>query len=256
MTSNQIAYASAVETERHNKMMEDENSRHNIESERLSGELNAIQQQKVEYEAQYNSDRIGLEYEKLSWQKQYDSATLEQRQEIAERELAIKQQLADLDEQYKTKTLELEQRETDIKQFQAFEDANYKRNMAYIESYKASTQAMLSDKKIEYDRYAQLENNALSVMNLTFEREKLYALQQERMQYKLIDTQIEQAKLNLADKQYQLELVKWGTDYANAVRDLDIKQQNANTQSNKVASENFGRGVSLGLDFITGGLSK
>lgn len=256
MTSNQIAYASAVENERHNKMTEDENNRHNVESERLSGELNSIQQQKVEVDAKYNSDRIELEYDRLRWQQQYDSATLEQKQAISDRELEIKQQLADLDEQYKTKTLELQQRENDIRQFQVYEDANYKQNMANIEAYKASTQAMLADKKLEYERYAQLENNALSVMNLTFEREKLYALQQERMEYKLIDTQIEQAKLNLADKQYQLDLVKWGTDYTNAVRDLDIKQQNANTQSNKVASENFGRGVSLGLDFITGGLSK
>lgn len=256
MTSNQIAYASAVENERHNKMTEDENNRHNVESERLSGELNSIQQQKVEVDAKYNSDRIELEYDRLRWQQQYDSATLEQKQAISDRELEIKQQLADLDEQYKAKTLELQQRENDIRQFQVYEDANYKQNMAHIEAYKASTQAMLADKKVEYERYAQLENNALSVMNLTFEREKLYALQQERMEYKLIDTQIEQAKLNLADKQYQLDLVKWGTDYANAVRDLNIKQQNANTQSDKVASENFGRGVSLGLDFITGGLSK
>lgn len=115
MTSNQIAYASQLESARHNQAYEEETKRHNIATESLTDEANKINAEKNVITATYNQQMYDLQKAYNDWYAKFSEASTKKKLDLEEQGNMIKQQMADVDESYKIRMSDIGYIEADIK---------------------------------------------------------------------------------------------------------------------------------------------
>lgn len=116
MTSNQIQAAAVYESVRHDQATEGETNRHNVATEQLQSDANAISAEKNQITATYNSESLRLQKEYNTWYAKYSEASLEAKVALEAEGNAIKQQMADTDASYKLRMSEIAAMEADVKQ--------------------------------------------------------------------------------------------------------------------------------------------
>lgn len=220
MTSNQIAYATNVET-----------NRHNVRQEELYDKELGIKQQQADTDREYKQTMADIT-------RRYNDTYLELQSAQGDRKLDLQQQLNMIEQEkmrtdryYKTEMAILESSRVDIAQSQQKAQEEYWNrlvDLGYSENDIKRMQAMIEDKRVEYQKTQWLEQNELqrqSVSNqmrawnqqytidwlksdtdlrtqtwreeqLKLEREKL-ELEQEKLRFQKTATAIQAAQHNV-----------------------------------------------------------
>lgn len=162
MTSNQIQAAAVIESVRHDKATEGETNRHNVATESLQNDANAIAQEKNQITATYNSETVRLQEEYNRWYAKYSEATTEAKLALEAEGNMIKQQMADTDSSYKLRMSEIAAMEADVKKRAMNE--NVRHNVATEIQAQASLSAEWYFRELEI-REKQRANDLTAVQN-------------------------------------------------------------------------------------------
>lgn len=167
MTANQVAYAAATETERHNMAYEEETNRHNVKIEDLEKQNLQIQRDKVEYENIYNSERnrIQEEYNQkyLDWQRAYgeEKITLEKELNL------INQAKVENEKQHAIRVDTINAIEAGTRSELAKETVRHNKALETLESTRVTNEKSIADAKLRFDKYAFENSNLLRWEELT-----------------------------------------------------------------------------------------
>lgn len=201
MTSNQIAYAANVETNRHNVKQE----------ELYENELN-IKQQQADTDREYKQTMADIT-------RRYNDTYLELQQAQGDRKLDLQQQLNMIEQEkmrtdryYKTEMAILESSRVDIAASQQKAQEEYWNrlvSLGYDENDIKRMQTMLEDKRIEYQKTQWMEQNEL-------QRESI------------------SNQMRALNQQYTVNWLKTDND----LKSLDLKQQELSIEKQRLELEN------------------
>jgi hypothetical protein len=160
MTSNQVSYYAAVETERHNKATEAELTRHDRETEKLTADLNSIQRQrsewdKVEQDRRYELDAL-YKQKYYDWEKASGTKKLQLQEELN----SINKQRSDWEESAAIRRNELQAMEIGVKQDVAAENKRHNQIMEEWAAFNATTDAWWKEKQIDYQNRSLEEQSS------------------------------------------------------------------------------------------------
>lgn len=160
MTSNQIAYASAIEAQRHDLSTEGETNRHNVESEKLQQAANNLAAEKLAYEDRWNSERnrIQEEYNRLYLELQQTS--IDNRYKIDQQINLINEEKNRINEEYNTKMAEFKAAELGLEKDRITEVNRHNEASESLEYWYDS-------KRLEYERQMTESNVALNAAKIT-----------------------------------------------------------------------------------------
>lgn len=125
MTSNQIAYASQLENERHNKAFEEETNRHNVATEKLTNDANQIASEKNIIQSTYNQQMVDLQRAYNAWYSSYTEASTKKKLQLEEEGNQIKQQMNDITEAYNQRMGDIHFMEVDVRRKTAEESKRH-----------------------------------------------------------------------------------------------------------------------------------
>lgn len=185
MTSNQIAYAATVESQRHNKTTEDETIRHNKATEDLATEANAINADKNRITENYNTQMVQLQESYNKWYAKYSEATTRRKLDLEAEGNLIKQQMADADAMYKQRTSEINAIQASIADRKQREDARHNVSMEiqnqasisnewWFRNWELQEKSRANDLTATY--YENLDTNTKRGQDLTFDANVVSAL--------------------------------------------------------------------------------
>lgn len=175
MTSNQIAFREAIENSRHNKETESETERHNLATEKLQSDANAINAAKAENERNYQSASLSLtreiETNKLALQKAQGDEKLRLTAELN----ALEGQKIAIDEAYKVRSNELRAQELDNQASSIRESARHNVVLEGIEEQKMAQMYWATSMNLEYQNRKLETESGLKREEIQLARDKLDA---------------------------------------------------------------------------------
>lgn len=170
MTANQIAFQSNIETERHNRVTEQELGRHNTATEGLQQQANELESWKIAVEKQYKEEanRIQDEYNRAYIRLQ--QAQGDKRLEIEEYLARIKQKEIDNELQYNIERNKIANEANLITKARNEETERHNKAMEeYNNTYMVNTFA-LENRKAEYMSTYYRDTISLGRAKLQFEK--------------------------------------------------------------------------------------
>lgn len=179
MTSNQIAYAQTLESQRHNKISEDETQRHNLEVERLNAH-------ELQIKEDFNQATIAYNNRMADIQRDYNEAYLEWQQVSGTRKLELEEQMNSLTaqknaitEQYYKDQKALKATELAIESDRQAEVGRHNAQLELIESERNANALFIAEKQDLYNRYALDTESNIKLLNLQQENARLTLLQEQ-----------------------------------------------------------------------------
>lgn len=170
MTSNMIAYATAVEGVRHDKVTEEETNRHNVATEELTERANAIDAERNTINERYNTRKLELESQYNEWYMKFTAANEQRKRELEAEGNAIQHLIAENTRIFQDETNRLKSKQQEIDK--AINAETYRHN---VEMERYNTEALrvtqwLNEAKVNLETYSTLENLGLKREELEVRR--------------------------------------------------------------------------------------
>lgn len=219
MTSNQLAYQSNIEIERHNRVTEEEAGRHNVETEGIAKEQNRLESWKIQVDDNYKrqSNRI---------QEEYNHAYIALQKAQGDKKLEIEEYLADLRRReqdlelfYNTQRLDIQRQQNAINSAANQETERHNKAMEQYQTDYMDRNFALENRKAEYTSTYYRDLITTKQAELEFNKNK--ALRDWLTNAPLIS-----AQTSLLEQQYNTELLR----QSNIEADTKLKgSQNVST---------------------------
>lgn len=173
MTSNQVAYQSNLESQRHNEIVETETNRHNLVVENLEKENVRLNEMRITYENEWNQRKNDI-------QEQYNQAYLEYQKASTKEKLRIENELKDIrnNEQiaqadYYQKTYEVNVLKNQLQADINKETNRHNEALETIEATRALKQNWWYEKELDYknralDHTISFDTNKLELQNFEY----------------------------------------------------------------------------------------
>lgn len=177
MTSNQISYATAIEQQRHDVTTESETNRHNVEMEKLQQASISLEQDRLNYQNAWESEKNRIQEEYNNKYIEYQYASLETKSQLEAELNAITQLRNEQQNQYNMMMAEISAAKTAI-------DRDAQKEIARHNSVLEDKGTWYEQKRAELEKYstdldysvrtAQVNANKMNTLfNFEFQNRKL-----------------------------------------------------------------------------------
>lgn len=177
MTSNQISYATAIEQQRHDTTTEDESKRHNLEMEKLQQASIDLEQDRLNYQNTWESERNRIQEEYNNKYIEYQYASLETKSALEAELNAITERKNELQNNYNMMMADIAAAKNAIDRDVQKENARHNSVLEDKGTWYEQKRAELEKYSTDMDytvRSAQVAANKMNTMfNFEFQNRKL-----------------------------------------------------------------------------------
>ena len=222
MTSNQISYATAIEQQRHDTTTEEETNRHNVEMEKLQQASIDLEQDRLNYQNTWESEKNRI-------QEEYNNKYIEYQYANLETKSALEAELNDITRQKNEMQNQYNMMMADIAAAKNAIDRDTQKELARHNS-------VLEDKGTWYEqKRAELEKYSTD------------------LDYDVRSSQVNVNKMNyLFNFEFQNRklLQDWANAQANRQQEMEIWNSKASFMQAELLSNNFLGGLKSGLQIF------
>lgn len=204
MTANQIAYLSAQEQVRHDKVYETETSRHNQRMEEIEADKNAIQQESNALQAGLGAEKNRIQEDYNKWFAKWTEASGRTKLELEAEGNAIQRRKTDVEEAYRIRANEIESMRIGTIVAQNAETKRHNKELEYLQSTSVWNDQWWREKELEYKEHQLDLTNQWKVTEFQIARDRL---DQEGVKI-TADANWHASTYNLAKDQFDLEYFK------------------------------------------------
>lgn len=225
MTANQIAYASAIENQRHNEVSEQEMNRHNVEAEKLSQAQLNLESERLDFEKIYKTEQNRIQEAYNEAYLEYQHAALDKKYEIESQMNLLTQEKNRIQEWYNQKVVDYNAAQQGLDQQRIKETNRHNEAMETMEFW-------FNEKKLDYERSAlnnQIEFNAAKMIDMIEQRS------------------LSEVRNELSE---QMNLLNYSMNIQKLQQDLDIWNAKASFMNAELISNNMLGGFKTGFSLF------
>jgi hypothetical protein len=146
VTANQLAYASNVETNRHNVANEEELKRHNEATEYYAGQQLDLDKRKQAATEAYQKRELDLKEQYNQWYEKYQTATTDEKLKIEKELNRINDMRAQNDKDYQESQVQIAQEKNTLTEGANAEIKRHNEAMETVSTY----EALIRERNVEY----------------------------------------------------------------------------------------------------------
>lgn len=175
MTSNQIAFATLEEERRHQPIVEAETKRHNLATESIANDSNAIQAAKNSNDAWFNRESLRLNKEIADNKLKWEIASGKRKLELEAEGNLLRSQLNDITDAYNVRTNDIRAQEVDVKARAQQEDVRHNLKLESIEDSKLANTYWFNSMMLDYNERKLETESGLKREELAIARDRVDA---------------------------------------------------------------------------------